>query len=65
MKSNDIVKKIKELRKKKGITQEDVYESTGINIARIERGKSSPTIKTLEKICDYFNMPLSELLSLP
>ena len=63
MKSNDIAKRIKIIRVRKGITQEVVYESTGINIARIELDKCSPTIKTLEKICEYFDTPLSELLA--
>jgi len=31
--------RIKELRKSKGVTQEEVYNATGVHIARVEQGK--------------------------
>ncbi len=61
MKRNYIANRIKEIRVRKKITQDDVYEETGINIARIECGKCSPTIDTVEKLCAFFDIPLSEI----
>ncbi len=61
MEQTDIAKRIKEIRVRKKITQDDGYEATGINIARIESGKCNPTIETIERICDYYDITLSEL----
>lgn len=57
--SKKIVFCIKEIRKNKNITLEVFYFDTGIHLARIEQGKQNITIATLSKICDYFNISLS------
>ncbi len=52
-------KKIQQLRKQKGLTQEKLSEKIGIDnkrLSRIETGKSMPTLKDakeLSKILDY------------
>lgn len=51
---------IKEIRKTKNITLEAFYFDTGIHLARIEQGKQNITVATLSKICDYFEMSLSD-----
>ncbi len=48
-----IAERIKELRMKKGITQEVFYNDTGINIGRIERAIRDFSVTTLESICSY------------
>ena len=55
-----IAKKIKQLRENKGISQEMFYIDTDIHIARIETGKLNITISTLQAICDYFGVSLSD-----
>ncbi|MGZ3932072.1 MAG: helix-turn-helix domain-containing protein [Bacteroidia bacterium] len=52
--------RVKELRVIKGVTQEDFYNDTGINIGRIERAINDPSVSTLERICEYFNIPLKD-----
>ena len=56
----NIALRIKELREQKGITQEDFYNDTGINIGRIERAINNVSITTLDKICTYFDITLKE-----
>lgn len=56
----NIALRIKELREQKGITQEDFYNDTGINIGRIERAINNVSITTLAKICNYFDITLKE-----
>ena len=55
---------IKEIRKTKNITLEAFYFDTGIHLARIEQGKQNITIATLSRICDYFEMNLSDFFLL-
>jgi transcriptional regulator with XRE-family HTH domain len=51
---------IKRIRKEKNITLEVFYFDTGIHLARIEQGKQNITVATLSKICDYFEIKLSD-----
>ncbi|MDE7434359.1 MAG: XRE family transcriptional regulator [Lachnospiraceae bacterium] len=53
---------LREIRKARQLTLEDVAECTGVSkpmLGQIERGQSSPTINTLWKISTGLKMPLS------
>ena len=56
-----LAKQVKELRNEKGLTQEDVYNDTGIHLGRIEQGKRDISFTTLCKLADYFNTDLNSL----
>ena len=54
-KAYDIAMQILALREKAGLTQLELAERTGISqadISRIERGSTSPTTKTLQRIAE-------------
>jgi transcriptional regulator with XRE-family HTH domain len=51
-----LANRIKELREKEGLTQEDVFNDTGIHVARLETGKRDFSVSTLEKLCTYFDI---------
>ncbi|WP_299896727.1 helix-turn-helix transcriptional regulator [uncultured Aquimarina sp.] len=51
------------MRHEKGLTQEDVYNDTGIHISRIERSKVNITVSTLSALCDYFGITLSDFFN--
>jgi transcriptional regulator with XRE-family HTH domain len=51
-----LAKRIKGLRKEKGVTQAICYNDTGINFGRIERGVRDISFITLLKICAYFEI---------
>ena len=55
-----IVVQIKLLREERSLTQEDVYNDTGIHIARIETGKYNVSISTLLAIVQYFGLSLQQ-----
>lgn len=50
----------KELRDEYEVSQEDVYNETGIHIGRIESCQSNPTVSTLQVLVKYFNIKFSE-----
>jgi transcriptional regulator with XRE-family HTH domain len=57
-------KRIQSLREKRGLTQEQLEEKTGINtkyISAIECGQKNVTIKTLEKIAKSLDIEIFEL----
>lgn len=59
-------KVLRELRKKKGLTQECLAEKSEINekyFGQIERGESSPTLKKIIKICKALEIRLDEFFN--
>lgn len=56
----NLAKKLKELRQKNNLTQEQVLFDTGIHIARIEQGKRNISYITLCHLADYFGVELSD-----
>jgi transcriptional regulator with XRE-family HTH domain len=55
----NLAKQLKELRKQKNLTQEEVYNDTGIHVGRIEQGKRDISFTTLCKLADYFSVNLN------
>lgn len=58
--------RIKELRAKKGITQERLSERMEINpkyLSSIERGKENPTLNTLIKLSESLEVDIGEIFS--
>ncbi len=56
---------LKAVRLEKGMSQADLADVLGNNfqnISAIERGEFTPTIHTVQKIADAFQVPLSELI---
>lgn len=59
--------KIKELRKNKNISQENLAIMLKINrnyLSRIETGKSEPTSSILKQLAEIFNIDLNSLLDI-
>ena len=61
----DIGRKLRDIRKKKGFTQEELAESSKINlrtIQRIEKNENEPHGKTLHLICKVLEVNVEEIL---
>ena len=59
MKNNEIAKKIKELRNRKGLSQEELSEKSGLSlrtIQRIENGETEPRGDSLKRLASTFNV---------
>jgi len=63
---NKLSKRIKELRKKNKLTQEELSEKSGVSYKHIQKleGKymHDPKLGTVSKIAKAFNISVSELL---
>ena len=61
-------KRIFELRKEKGMTQEELAEKLGTlhnQISRLENGMVNPKITTLLKVAEVLGVSVSDLLNFP
>lgn len=57
--------KLKQLRKRRGLTQEKLAEKAGISrvyLARLETARQDPTLSTLEKLARALKVKITELL---
>jgi transcriptional regulator with XRE-family HTH domain len=64
----DVGRKIAEIRKGRGQTQAEVSERLGIatrSYQQIELGKQNLTLKTMVKIANLLEVPMSQLLETP
>ena len=60
-----VAKKLKEERRKAGLTQLELSMRAGVSqnmIAYIERGDRNPALRTVMKICNALDIRLSDLL---
>lgn len=58
--------KLQELRKSKGLTQEELAEALFVSrtaVSKWESGRGYPSIDSLKQIADYFSVTIDELLS--
>ena len=64
----DIGKRLKKYRSQMGLSQKKLSTHTGISqsfISSIESNKQSPTINTLERICEVLGITIAEFFSKP
>lgn len=65
MKNKDLAQKIKELRNRKGMSQEVLTEDSGLSlrtIQRIENGETEPTGETLKRLSQALGVSPDELI---
>lgn len=64
--TDKVRRNIVKIRQEKKYTQERLAYESGISkgyLSEIESGKKSPTVRTLEKLAETLNVPLSRLTS--
>ena len=62
--SRSVGKRLRIIRRKKRLTQEEVAEKIRMHVStlgRIERGESNPPVHTIEKIAKTLRIKVSEL----
>lgn len=65
MKNGNLAKRVKELIKRNGLSQEELTENSGLSlrtIQRIENGETQPTGDTLKRIAKVLNVTPNELV---
>jgi transcriptional regulator with XRE-family HTH domain len=54
---------LKEMRKTRSISQQLVYEETGIHVGRIELGNLNVSVTTLSRLCKFYHVNLIDLFA--
>lgn len=55
-----VVERLRSIRRAHGLTQENVRFDTDLNIGRIESGRHSISLTTLADLCDYYDISLED-----
>lgn len=56
--------RIQQLRKEKGISQQELADYLGIertSLSKIENMKYNPSARIMQKIAEYFNLPIGDI----
>ncbi|MDE7463061.1 MAG: helix-turn-helix transcriptional regulator [Muribaculaceae bacterium] len=64
--NNIFGRRVSEIRKSQGLSQEEFADRCGIHrtyVGAIERGEKSPTLNTIQKIADGLNISITDLFS--
>jgi len=64
----EVGERIRSLRQKREMTLQQLSEQAGVSIgmlSQMERGRSSPTIRTLQRVADALEVPLNWFFSTP
>ena len=56
----EIVNRWQRLRRARGLTLQEVYDATGIHVARLEASKTNMRVVTLAVLCQYYEISLTE-----
>jgi transcriptional regulator with XRE-family HTH domain len=55
----EVIHRLQRLRRERGYTLQEVYDATGIHIARLEANKANMTIMTLAALCRHYEVTLA------
>jgi transcriptional regulator with XRE-family HTH domain len=65
---NDFGKRLRKIRRNQDLTQAQLAETIGVTmefVSLLERGQTSPSFETLEKLAKALGVPVSELFQFP
>jgi transcriptional regulator with XRE-family HTH domain len=55
----EVIDRLQRLRRERGYTLQEVYDATGIHIARLEANKANMTVLTLAVLCRHYEVTLA------
>ncbi len=56
----EVIYRLQRLRRERGYTLQEVYDATGIHIARLEASKANMTVITLAALCLHYEVTLAD-----
>ena len=65
---NDFGKRLRKIRRNQDLTQAQLAETIGVTmefVSLLERGQTSPSFETLDKLAKALGVPVSELFQFP
>jgi transcriptional regulator with XRE-family HTH domain len=57
---DEVIRRLQGLRRDRGYTLQEVYDVTGVHVARLESRKANMTVITLATLCRFYGISLAE-----
>lgn len=57
----EVISQLVKVREERGLSQRQVLYDTGIHIGRIEMNRTSITLNTLNALCNYYEISISQV----
>jgi transcriptional regulator with XRE-family HTH domain len=54
----ELARRLKALREERHLTQQEVYDATGVHVGRLESGKRNVALLTVAVLCRYYRIEL-------
>jgi transcriptional regulator with XRE-family HTH domain len=58
----ELARRLKAVRVARGQTLQEVYDETGIHVARLETGRRSAAFVTVALLCRYYHVELAKVV---
>lgn len=59
----ELARRLTAVREARRQTQQEVYDATGIHVARLETGRRSVALRTVALLCRYYQVELSQVVA--
>ena len=59
----ELARRLKAVRETRRQTLQEVYDETGIHVARLETGRRSVALRTVALLCRYYQVELSQVVT--
>lgn len=59
----ELARRLKAVREARRQTLQEVYDETGIHVARLETGRRSVALRTVAVLCRYYQVELSQVVA--
>jgi transcriptional regulator with XRE-family HTH domain len=58
----ELARRLKAVRETRRQTLQEVYDATGIHVARLETGRRSVALRTVALLCRYYQVELGQMV---
>lgn len=58
----ELARRLKSIREERHLTLQEVYDSTGVHVGRIETGRRNVTLFTVAMLCRYYRVGIGTVV---
>ncbi|WP_369811236.1 helix-turn-helix domain-containing protein [Hymenobacter convexus] len=60
---NELARRLKTAREERHLTQQEVYDATGVHVGRLEVGHRDPALSTIAVLCQHYGVSLAAMVA--
>ena len=60
---NELARRLKSVREERHLTQQEVYDATGVHVGRLEVGRRDVALTTVALLCQYYGVNMAVIVA--